>query len=102
MEKVDFKKLNSANIAADNSVDSAKMYDITANININGDRVNNIESGVVMKGDIQVASFSKWGENQMNINFMNVDAMEMCTIITEINAFCQAVNEKVIAEPIEL
>ena len=49
MEKGEFKKLNSANVAADNSVDTSKVYDITANVNINGDRVNNIESGVVMK-----------------------------------------------------
>lgn len=102
MEKVDFKKLNSANVAADNSVDTSKVYDINANVNINGDRVNNIEGGVVMKGEVQVANFAKWGENQMNINFMNVDAMEMCTIITEVNAFCQAVNEKVVADPIDL
>lgn len=102
MEKVDFKKLNSANVAADNSVDSAKVYDINANVNINGTNVNSIDSGNVMKEGVQVATFSRWGESQLNINFMNVDAMEMCTIITEVNAFCVAVNEKVVAEPIDL
>ena len=102
MSKIDFTKLNSANVTADNSVDTEKVYDINANVNISGNSVNSIDGGSVKKDDVQVATFSRWGENSLNINFMNVDAIEMCTIITEVNAFCQAVNEKVVAEPIEL
>lgn len=102
MEKVDFTKLNSANVSADNSVDTEKKYDINANVNINGNKVNSIDGGRVVKEGIEVASFSKWGENQLNVNFNNVDVMEMCSIITEVNTFYTNVVSKVESEPIEI
>lgn len=102
MEKVDFIKLNSANVSADNSVDTEKKYDITANVNINGRKVNSVDAGRVVKGGIEVASFSKWGESQLNVNFNGVDVMEMCSIITEVNAFYVSVVEKVETEPIQV
>lgn len=102
MSKIDFTKLNSANVTADNSVDTEKVYDINANVNISGNSVNSIDGGSVKKDDVQVATFSRWGENSLNINFMNVDAMEMCSIITGVNTFIEAVETKVQTEPIEL
>jgi hypothetical protein len=56
--KVEFKTLNSANVTADNSVDNERRYDITANVNINGDKVDNISGGRVIKDEVEVASFS--------------------------------------------
>lgn len=102
MSKIDFTKLNSANVSADNSVDTEKVYDINANVNISGNNVNSIDGGSVKKEDVQVATFSRWGENSLNINFMNVDAMAMCSIITEVNAFIEAVQTKVQTETIEI
>ena len=102
MSKIDFTKLNSANVTADNSVDTEKVYDINANVNIIGNSVNSIDGGSVKKDDVQVATFSRWGENSLNINFMNVDAMAMCSIITEVNAFIEAVETKVQTETIEI
>lgn len=102
MSKIDFTKLNSANVTADNSVDTEKVYDINANVNIIGNSVNSIDGGSVKKDDVQVATFSRWGENSLNINFMNVDAMAMCSIITEVNTFIEAVETKVQTETIEI
>lgn len=102
MSKIDFTKLNSANVTADNSVDTEKVYDINANVNISGNSVNSIDGGSVKKDDVQVATFSRWGENSLNIKFMNVDAMEMCSIITEVNTFIEAVETKVQTETIEI
>lgn len=100
--KVEFTQLNSANVTADNSVDNERRYEITANININGQKVDNINSGRVVKDGAEVASFSKWGENNTSFSFNTSDAMEMCAIITEVTAFCANVAEKVTNEPIEL
>ena len=102
MSKIDFTKLNSANVTADNSVDTEKVFDINANVNISGNSVNSIDGGSVKKDDVQVATFSRWGENSLNINFMNVDAMTMCSIITEVNTFIEAVETKVQTETIEI
>jgi hypothetical protein len=100
--KVEFKTLNSANVTADNSVDNERRYEITANVNINGDKVDNISGGRVIKDEVEVASFSKWGESNTNFSFNVVDAVEMCSIITEVTSFCANVAEKVTNEPIEL
>ena len=100
--KVDFTKLNSANVTADNSVDEAKKYDITARVNINENKVNSVDSGRVVKEGVEVASFSKWGDNQLNVNFNGVDVMEMCSILTEVNSFYNNVVEKVENEPINI
>lgn len=95
MSKIDFTKLNLANVTADNSVDTEKVYDINANVNISGNNVNSIDGGNVKKDDVQVATFSKWGENSLNINFINVDAVEMCNIINAVNEFNTNVAAKV-------
>lgn len=100
--KVDFTKLNSANVTANNSVDEAKKYDITARVNISENKVNSVDSGRVVKEGVEVASFSKWGENQLNVNFNGVDVMEMCSILTEVNSFYNNVVEKVENEPIQI
>lgn len=100
--KVDFTKLNSANVSANNSEDEARVYDITANINVVGGKVSNIDSGVVTKNGVEVASFSKWGENNSNKSFYGVSDEEQCVILNEINAFCRNVNEKLEVEPITI
>lgn len=100
--KVDFTKLNSANVSANNSVDESKVYDITANVNVNENKVSNIDNGRVSKNGVEVASFSKWGENNSNKSFYGVSDEEQSVILNEINAFCRNVNEKVEAEPITI
>lgn len=100
--KVDFTKLNSATVTADNSVDEAKKYDITARVNISENKANSVDSGRVVKEGVEVASFSKWGENQLNVNFNGVDVMEMCSILTEVNSFYNNIVEKVENEPIQI
>lgn len=100
--KVDFTKLNSANVSANNSVDESKVYDITANVNVNENKVSNIDNGRVSKNGVEVASFSKWGGNNSNKSFYGVSDEEQCIILNEINAFCRNVNEKVEVEPITI
>ena len=100
--KVEFTKLNSAIVTASNLVDTEKKYDITARVNISENKANSVDSGRVVKDGVEVASFSKWGENQLNVNFNGVDVMEMCSILTEVNSFYNNVVEKVTNNPIEL
>ena len=102
MGKVKFIKLNSANVTADNSADVEKKYEITAKVNINENKVNSIDGGRVIKDGVDVASFSKSGKKQLNINFNVEDVMEMCSILTEVNAFYVNVVEKVETEPIQI
>lgn len=100
--KVEFVKLNSANVTADNSSDATKVYEITANVSISENKVNRIDGGRVIKDGIEVASFSKWGENSSNKQFNGVSADEELHILQEINKFCSNVIEKLENEPINI
>lgn len=102
MKKIDFTKLNSANVSCDNSVDTERVYDIKANANLQGDNLSSMDSGVVMKDDVQVATFNMWGEN-FNPSFNNVsDVMEMCAILTAITTFIANVKSELANNPIEI
>lgn len=102
MKKIDFTKLNSANVSCDNSVDTERVYDIKANANLQGDNLSSMDSGVVMKDGVQVATFNMWGEN-FNPSFNNVsDVMEMCAILTAITTFIANVKSELTNNPIEI
>lgn len=66
-------KLNSANVKYDNSVDTEKTYDISANVNINNTEVSSINDGYVLFTDTQVAQFNWYGKNHLNVTYLNVE-----------------------------
>lgn len=103
MGKVDFTKLNSANVSVDNSVDTERVYDIKCNANLNNNVLNSIDSGSVMKDGIQVATFSMWSNN-LTPSFQNVtdDDDEMCNILKAITTFIKDVKNKIETNPIEV
>lgn len=102
MSKVDFTRLNSANVAVENSVDESRVYDIKCNANINNGALNSIDSGFVVKDDVQVATFSMWANN-LTPSFQNVtDATEMCAILMAITAFIDATKKEIETNPIQV
>lgn len=95
MEKVKIKALNSANLRMDNSVDTDREYEISANANIDStNTVVSIENGSVMKEGMEIASFSSYGEDNLSINYNNVKQEEHCTIINAVNSFIGNVRLK--------
>lgn len=102
MGKVDFTKLNSANVSVDNSVDTERVYDIKCNANLKNNVLNSIDSGNVMKDGIQVATFSMWSNN-LTPSFQNIaDATEMCNILMAITIFIGDVKNEIETNPIEV
>lgn len=102
MNKVDFTKLNSANVSVDNSVDTERVYDIKCNANLHNNVLNSIDSGNVMKEGTQVATFSMWSNN-LTPSFQNMtDATEMCNILMAIAAFISNIKNEIEANPITL
>lgn len=85
--KVTLEAVNSANVKVNNSVDTDRVYEIAANLNVSGNVVNNVADGVVKQGDVVKANFQRWSAENLNIQFQTSDVMEMCTIINAINAF---------------
>lgn len=102
MSKVDFTRLNSANVAVENSVDESRVYDIKCNANINNGALNSIDSGIVVKDDVQVATFTMWSNN-LTPSFQNVtDATEMCAILMAITSFIDATKKEIETNPIKV
>ena len=102
MSKVDFTRLNSANVAVENSVDSERVYDIKCNANLNNGALQSIDGGSVVKDDIQVATFSMWSNN-LTPSFQNVtDATEMCAILMAITAFIADTKNEIETNPIQV
>lgn len=85
--KVTLEAVNSANIRVNNSVDADKVYNVVANLNVQGERISNVSDGIVKLGEEQKATFNKWSSDNLNIQFQTGDVMEMCTIINAINDF---------------
>lgn len=85
--KVTLEAVNSANVKVNNSVDTERVYEISASINVVGNTMNNVSDGVVKQGEVVKANFQRWSADNLNIQFQTSDAMEMCSVINAINAF---------------
>lgn len=98
--KVQFDSLNQANLQVSTINDSTSTYNITAQITVIGDHVNNFTDGRVMRGDLQVATFSLWSTKSPSVNFNEVEISEQCTILNEIHSFITNINQLVKTQPI--
>lgn len=93
--------LNSANVRYNNANDEERVYDIEANANIHGNKVNGFEGGVVKKDGNVIATFTIWGNN-FNPSFKQIAVKEMCSVLVAIDEFVVSVMEEVASKEIEL
>ena len=102
MKKVDFTKLNSANISVDNLVDESRVYDINAKANLNDGNLQSVDSGVVKKGEAVVATFSMWS-NEQNVSYKSaLTREEKCDVTFAIDDFIADTKTEIETNPIEL
>lgn len=85
---VKFVDLKSAVIGANNLEDSERVYDIEANIHVNGTSVSGIDNGTVkiVGHENIVVTFSNWGES-LSLNFNGLDTSAYCDVVEAINEF---------------
>ena len=97
MDKVIYKELRNALVHVDNSGDSNKVYDISADIRLQGQTViESYESGSVMKDNAQVATFNCWGDiSNISIQYYNVESQDQCGVLNAVTQFMEAVKDKV-------
>ena len=97
MEKVTYKELKNALVHTDNSVDTDRVYDISADIRLQGQTViESYESGSVMKDSAQVATFNCWGDiSNISIQYYNVESQDQCGVLNAATQFMEAVKNKV-------
>lgn len=97
MDKVIYKELRNALVHVDNSGDSDRVYDISADIRLQGQTViESYESGSVMKDNAQVATFNCWGDiSNISIQYYNVESQDQCGVLNAVTQFMEAVKDKV-------
>ena len=96
MEKIKFQTLNEAVILTNNSVDTEREYDITANVRINNSNVITFDGGTVKQEDKVICSFSSYSKGNQNTNFQGVlDTSTKCRIINAIDIFVKDVEDKI-------
>lgn len=85
------KKIVSATYAIDNSNDSARQYDISAEVAVKDGRVSNIANGSVKDSDgTPVADFDKHG----NLRCSVYPETERVEVFTAINKFVTDINSE--------
>ena len=81
----------------DNSVDTERVYEISANVNVQmGNTVGTIDNGVVrVKGEENgnIATFNAWSDKNKNVSYNNAD--DECAVLMAINAFIADCKAKV-------
>lgn len=102
MNKINFGTLNSANIAVDNSLDTARVYDIKANANIKSGKVASLDSGRVLNQGIEVANFNHWSDNNQQVTWLNCPIEQKDDVQTAIDAFVASVREESVGQTISL
>lgn len=93
-EKVKFEKIVNATVRVTNEPDTTKEYVISADVTINNKQADNFNGGEVKKDGSIVATFSAWGESNLNVNYNLADVDENVKILNAIYAFVKDVRVK--------
>lgn len=83
-------KVESYQLRVSNASDEARVYDISCTLNVNNNKVGNIDGGTVMKEGANVANFNRWDANSLNVTYMGIDTEAQCAVNTAINDFIEA------------
>lgn len=100
--KVTSTKLNSANVQYNNSVDTERVYNIKGDVNIDNMSVTSINGGEVEQNETLLATFTWYGQNHLNVTYMNVDQSVQCLLNNAINEFVNNVISEVNVNPINI
>ena len=96
MSKVDYKELRSAVVVITNEVDTTREFEISANVNVQGDNtMGAIDNGVVRvlgKKDGNIATFHTWGANNLNMSYN--DAPDKCAVLIATEQFVEACRRR--------
>jgi hypothetical protein len=67
-------------------------YEITANVQYGNEGVKNIQNGVVVKEQNQVANFQRWGHGSKSIGYTTPDEVEQDNIHAMLKEFFAGVD----------
>lgn len=99
MEKITYKEIKNFTAVAENSSDEERVYDISANVNIQQQtNISSIDNGQVKNSEGMIyATFNSWGNvsSNLNIQYQNATEEERSAILTAVNDFISNLEDKV-------
>lgn len=106
---VGYVKLNSANVQIDNSNDTARDFDISANFNVSPSNASNpmssIDNGNVVNKDGNVAAtFNSYGGGNFTMNYQGGDqtAAQQQEILSAVQGFIASAKELIATTPVNV
>lgn len=91
--KVTFGKMTEFKREVDIVNDSTK---VKGNVAVSDGNIMSVDNGVVLDGDgNQIATFSQYSTDNLNVNYNTSDLQKMIDAVTNINAFSAYVKEHV-------
>ena len=101
-------ELVSATVKYSNKDDSSRVYDITANVNIQNGQVSSFDNGEIRSvvGEVGeglasiVGTFSSYSERNLNLNINDANDVQGKNILEAVYAFMADVRSAVSANPV--
>lgn len=98
---ITYRNILTATIAADNSADSGRTYNINAEISLRGDTVSAVNNGIVSSTTDTgaLAAFSATADGALNIQFFRT--ADNASILAAVESFIAAAREKTFVSPLQ-
>lgn len=88
---VNYGDVMRAQVKVSNVDDATRKFDINANAWVNSEKFETLEQGQVFEGDVELAVFYYYSENNMSVNF-HCDVERQSEILAVVNEFIAACN----------
>lgn len=101
--KVQYDGVVNATVKYNNSNDTDRVYDISAEVSVSGSTITGFNTGQASRrvNPGPSASFNSWGENDMSVSMSGVpDKAEKIALFTAIADFIDDVRAQVEASPV--
>lgn len=93
---IKFKSVKAATLEANNESDAAREYNISAEVETRNGKATNVQSGEVkvLGGECNIATFSGWNENQLNVTMDGVPEEEKDAVFKAVRIFVKGLRTK--------
>lgn len=93
---IKFNAIKAATLVANNESDAERVYNISAEVETRNGKATNVQSGAVkvLGGECNIATFSGWNENQLNVTMDGVPEEEKDAVFKAVRIFVKELREK--------
>lgn len=93
---IKFNSIKAATLVANNESDAERVYNISAEVETRNGKATNVQSGTVkvLGGECNIATFSGWNENQLNVTMDGVPEEEKDAVFKDVRLFVKGLRTK--------